>query len=99
PDYVEAMYQMLQYEKPDDYVIATGQANRLQDFVEEVFNYLDLDWEKHVDVDKSLFRPTDIAVSCGNPSKAQQKLGWQAKHTMQDIARMMVDAYKNKVFV
>jgi GDPmannose 4,6-dehydratase len=92
PEYVEAMHLMLQQDNADDFVIATGQTNRLEDFVAEVFSHLGLDWRDHVEVDKSLFRPTDIAVSCGNPNKAKQKLGWQAKYMMQDVARMMVDA-------
>lgn len=92
PEYVEAMYLMLQQEQPDDYVIATGQTNRLEDFVMEVFSYVGLNWQDHVEVDRSLFRPTDIAVSWGDASKAKQKLGWQAKYTMKDVAHMMVDA-------
>lgn len=92
PEYVEAMYRMLQQDEPDDYAIATGQANSLQDFVVEVFSYLGLNWEDHVQVDQSLYRPTDIALSCGNAAKAQEKLGWKAKYDMRDVAHMMVDA-------
>ncbi|HEY9698530.1 MAG TPA: GDP-mannose 4,6-dehydratase [Trichocoleus sp.] len=92
PEYVEAMYLMLQQEQPDDFVIATGVANALEEFVIEVFAYLGLDWREHVEVDKSLYRPTDIAVSRGNATKAKECLGWQAKYTMKDIAQMMVDA-------
>ncbi|MEL6223177.1 MAG: GDP-mannose 4,6-dehydratase [Cyanobacteria bacterium J06627_8] len=92
PEYIEAMYLMLQHAEPDDYVIATGQTSSLQDFVAEVFAYLGLDWKDHVEVDQSLFRPTDIAFSGGDASKAQTKLGWQAKYLMKDVAHMMVDA-------
>ena len=92
PEYVEAMYRMLQQDDPDDYAIATGQANSLQDFVVEVFNYLGLNWQDHVQVDQSLYRPTDIAISCGNATKAHEKLGWKAKYDMRDVAHMMVDA-------
>ncbi|MBF2048269.1 MAG: GDP-mannose 4,6-dehydratase [Leptolyngbya sp. IPPAS B-1204] len=92
PEYVEAMYRMLQQDQPDDFVIATGQTSSLQAFVAEVFAYLGLDWQDHVEIDKSLYRPTDIAVSCGDASKAKQRLGWQARYTMKDIAHMMVDA-------
>jgi len=95
PDYVEAMYRILQQDHPDDYTIATGQMNSLHDFVVAVFDYLGLDWEKHVETDSTLFRPTDIAISCGNPAKASEKLGWQAKYAMRDVARMMVDAARN----
>ena len=91
-DYVKAMWLMLQQDEPDDYAIATGQANSLQDFVVEVFSNLGLNWEDHVQVDQSLYRPTDIALSCGNATKAQEKLGWKAKYDMRDVAHMMVDA-------
>jgi GDPmannose 4,6-dehydratase len=92
PEYVEAMYRMLQQDQPDDFVIATGQSASLQSFVEEVFAYLGLNWQDHVEIDQSLYRPTDIAVSCGDASKARQHLGWQAQYTLKDIAHMMVDA-------
>ncbi|NEP55267.1 MAG: NAD-dependent epimerase/dehydratase family protein, partial [Moorea sp. SIO3C2] len=92
PEYVDAMYRMLQQEEPDDYAIATGQANSLNDFVIAVFQYLGLNWEDHVQVDQSLYRPTDISLSCGNATKAHEKLGWKAKYDMRDVAQMMVDA-------
>lgn len=92
PEYVEAMYLMLQKEKADDFAIATGESHALEDFVAEVFACVNLDWREHVITDTSLFRPTDIAVSQGNPTKAKQVLGWQAKSKMKDIARMMVEA-------
>ncbi|MBE9228993.1 GDP-mannose 4,6-dehydratase [Phormidium sp. LEGE 05292] len=94
-EYVEAMYLMLQQEQPDDYAIATGETNKLEDFVAEVFSYLGLDWREHIIIDRSFFRPTDIAISRGNPAKAKQKLGWEAQYKMKDIARMMVDAIRN----
>lgn len=93
-EYVQAMYLMLQQEEPDDYAIATGETNKLENFVAEVFAYLGLDWRDHVVIDRSFFRPTDIAISRGNPAKAKQKLGWEAKYKMKDIARMMVDAVR-----
>lgn len=92
PEYVEAMYMILQHENPDDYVIATGQMNSLEDFVAEIFKYLGLDWKEHVEIDQKLYRPTDISTSYGNASKARNQLGWAAKYAMKDIARMMVDA-------
>lgn len=95
PEYVEAMYLMLQQEQPDDYAIATGETNKLEVFVAEVFSYLGLDWREHIIIDRSFFRPTDIAISRGNPAKAKEKLGWEAKYKMKDIARMMVDAIRN----
>jgi GDPmannose 4,6-dehydratase len=90
PEYVEAMYLMLQQDQPDDYVIATGTSQKLADFVASAFAEFNLDWEEHVITDKSLLRPTDIALGKGNPSKAKQKLGWQAQYQMQDIVRMML---------
>lgn len=94
PEYVEAMYLMLQQEQPDDYAIATGETNKLEDFVAEVFAYVGLDWREHIVIDRHFFRPTDIAISRGNPTKAKQQLGWEAKYKMKDIARMMVDAIR-----
>lgn len=91
PDYVEAMWRMLQQEKPDDYVIATGRTNKLSDFISVVFNAVGLDWEEHVRTDLSFFRPTDIAEGHANPAKAQLQLNWRAKHTMEDVARLMVE--------
>lgn len=92
PEYVEAMYLMLQQDQPDDYVIATGVAHKLEDFVATTFAQLNLDWREHLIVDESLFRPTDIQLGKGNPTKAGQKLGWQACYQMGDIIRMMIQA-------
>ncbi len=93
PEYVEAMYLMLQQDRPDDYVIATGKSYSLEEFVIEAFSCLGLNWQDHVVTDNSLLRPTDLAVSKGNPNKAKEKLGWQAKFKMPDVVRMMVEAY------
>jgi GDPmannose 4,6-dehydratase len=93
PEYVEAMYLMMQHEQPDDYVIATGQSYSLEEFVAETFKCLGLDWKERVITDKSLLRPTDLAISKSNPSKAKEKLGWEAKYQMPDVVGMMVDAY------
>jgi GDPmannose 4,6-dehydratase len=92
PEYVEAMYLMLQQEKPDDYVIATGESNKLEDFVAEAFACVNLDWHDHVTTDKSFYRPTDIAVGRGHPAKAREFLGWQATYKMPDVVRMMIEA-------
>jgi len=92
PEYVEAMYRMLQQDTADDYVIATGETHKLESFVAEVFKCFDLDWRDYVISDRSLLRPTDISISCGNPSKANTQLGWYAQYKMKDIARMMVEA-------
>ncbi len=92
PNYVEAMYEMMQLDQPEDFVIATGATNKLEDFVAEVFAYFGLDWQNHVISDRSLFRPTDIAISRGNPEKAKLKLDWEASYKMPAIAKMMVEA-------
>lgn len=90
PEYVEAMYLMLQQDQPDDYVIATGQSSSLKDFVAAAFASVNLDWQEHVVIDNSLLRPTDLAVGQGNPTKVKYKLGWQAKYKMPDVVQMMI---------
>lgn len=91
-EYVEAMYLMLQHPEPDDYAIATGESHKLEDFVAEAFACLGLNWRDHTVTDASLLRPTDLAVSRGNPAKAKDKLSWQAQYKMKDVVRMMVEA-------
>jgi GDPmannose 4,6-dehydratase len=90
PEYVEAMWRMLQQELPEDYVIATGESNRLEDFVAEAFTCAGLDWRDHVETDPELYRPTEIALGLGNPARANERLGWQARYAMRDVVRMMV---------
>jgi GDPmannose 4,6-dehydratase len=90
PEYVEAMWRMLQQERPDDYVIATGETHTLEEFTATAFNCVGLDWRDHVETDPSLYRPTEITVGCGNPAKACKVLGWQAQYAMQDVVKMMV---------
>lgn len=92
PDYVEAMWRMLQQEQADDFVIATGQTHTLQEFIAVVFEQAGLNYEEHVVSDPQLFRPTDIAEGHANPAKAKQLLNWEARHSMEAVARMMVDA-------
>jgi GDPmannose 4,6-dehydratase len=95
PEYVEAMWLMLQQEEPNDYVIATGETHRLSDFVQEAFAAVELNWEDHVKTDNALYRPTDILTARANPDKAAQKLKWKARYKMRDVARMMVEAEMN----
>ncbi len=95
PEYVEAMYLMLQQDNPSDYVIATGSSYKLEDLVAEAFKYFNIDWQDHVISDSSLLRPTDLAISRGNPSKAKEILGWQAQYKMPDIVKMMIEAKLN----
>ena len=94
PEYVGAMWMILQQEKADDFVIATGETNRLEDFVAEVFRTVGLDWRDHVESDASLLRPSEIMVSRANPEKSARLLGWQATSRMRDVARMMVEAFE-----
>jgi GDPmannose 4,6-dehydratase len=92
PEYVVAMWQMLQHSVADDYVIATGETNSLEDFVAEVFRTVGLEWREHTVSDPAMRRPTDIATSCANPSKAERILGWRAKSHVADVVRYMVAA-------
>jgi GDPmannose 4,6-dehydratase len=93
PEYVHAMYKMLQQPQPDDYVIATGYSYKLEDFVAEVFSALGLEWQEHVISDPGFFRPTDIPISYLNPAKASTELGWQAIKSMPEVAQAMVEAH------
>lgn len=92
PEYVEAMHRMLQQETPEDFVIATGQTRKLEDFVAAAFDCFGLDWKQFTHIDEQLLRPTEIMIGRGNASKAEQKLGWKAKYHMEDVVRMMADA-------
>lgn len=91
-EYVDAMWRMLQTDIPEDFVIATGEANSLQDFVATAFAAVNLDWKEFVVQDRKFFRPTDISYSCGNPSKAKQILNWRPEMKMRDIVIEMVRA-------
>ncbi len=91
PEYVEAMWLMLQLEEPDDFIIATGKTNSLESFVSLAFSYFDLAWEDHVVQDKELFRPSDIAISKGDPRKAEIVLGWKANYCLKDIVEKMIN--------
>jgi GDPmannose 4,6-dehydratase len=95
PDYVEAMWLMLQQERPEDFVVATGETYRLQDFVDSAFARLGLDWREHVVIDAGLQRPSELRVSRANPAKAQAQLGWRARHAMPDVVRLMIEHETN----
>lgn len=97
PEYVEAMWRMLQQERPEDFVIATGQSYSLQQFVDIAFQQVGLDWRGHVKQDPSLFRPTDLKLSCGNPAKAARELSWTARFGMVDVIKMLVDAERESM--
>jgi GDPmannose 4,6-dehydratase len=90
PEYVEAMWLMLQQDQPEDFVIATGKSYLLEDFVRLAFATFDLDWHKHVKQSDEFFRPTDLLVSSADPSKANLKLGWKAEFDMPKVVEMMM---------
>jgi GDPmannose 4,6-dehydratase len=92
PEYVEAMWMMLQQEKPESYVIATGQSHTLEEFVDRAFSEVRLDWHDHVDIDKRLYRPADITYANANPKRANERLGWKAKALMPDVVARMTAA-------
>jgi GDPmannose 4,6-dehydratase len=92
PEYVEAMWRMLQQDKPSDYVICTGETNPLSAFVEEAFAAVGLAAEDHVEQDRSLFRPSDIRNSAGSSAKARDQLGWVPQYRMRDVVRAMIQA-------
>ena len=91
-DYVEAMWLMLQQEKPDDYVIATGQTHSIREFLELAFKRVGLDWNKYVEIDKRYLRPTEVDLLRGDPSRAKKVLGWEPKVGFEQLAVMMIDA-------
>jgi GDPmannose 4,6-dehydratase len=91
-DYVEAMWLMLQQERPDDYVVATGETHSVQEFLEEAFGYAGLDWRRYVVQDPKYFRPAEVDLLLGDPSKARRALGWQPKVSFRELVRAMVDA-------
>ncbi len=90
-DYVEAMWRMLQQDKPEDFVIATGAAYSVREFVEKAFGLLDLDWHDHVEIDPRYFRPTEVDHLLGDASKAKKVLEWQARVSFEELAKMMVE--------
>ena len=97
PEYVKAMRLMLQQEKLDDFVIATGESKTLEDFVATAFSCAGLDWHDHVVIDPELKRPTDLEVGKGNPAKARKQLGWEARYKMKDVVRMMMDCEQTRM--
>ena len=83
---------MLQQDRPENYVIATGQSHTLEQFVERTFAEVGLDWRVHVDIDERLFRPADISFAGANPSLARERLGWKARAAMPEVVSMMMAA-------
>jgi GDPmannose 4,6-dehydratase len=91
-EYVEAMWLMLQQELPDDYVVATGETHSVREFLEGAFEHAGLDWKRHVETDPRYYRPAEVDLLIGDPSKALKKLGWQPTTKFDDLVRLMVDA-------
>jgi len=91
PEYVEAMWRMLQQDAPDDYVIATGETHSVKDFLAEAFGYAGLDWEEHVELDPRYYRPAEVDLLIGDATKAREQLGWQPRTGFQQLVRLMVD--------
>jgi GDPmannose 4,6-dehydratase len=92
PEFVEAMWLMLQQDEPDDFVIATGETHTVRELCETAFGHLGLDWQEHVEIDPRYFRPTEVDLLIGDSSKAKQKLGWQPKVAFAELVRIMVEA-------
>lgn len=92
-DYVEAMYLMMQTDKPDDFVVATGETHTIKELCEEAFSYVGLDWNDYVIIDKRFVRPTETGPLVGNPKKAKDILGWEPKTSFKDLVHLMVDSH------
>ncbi len=90
-DYVDGMWRMLQHGEPDDFVLATGETQTIRQFLDFSFGHLDLDWNKHVEIDPRYFRPTEVNLLLGDASKAKDKLGWTAKTSCKELAELMID--------
>jgi GDPmannose 4,6-dehydratase len=91
-DYVEAMWRMLQQEQPDDFVVATGETHSVREFVELAFAHVGLDWQQHMVVDETFFRPAEVNLLLGNPAKARRQLGWEPTVRFPQLVRLMVDS-------
>jgi GDPmannose 4,6-dehydratase len=91
-EYVEAIWLMLQQDQPDDYVVATGETHSVEEFLDEAFSHVDLDWRKYVELDPKYLRPAEVDLLIGDASKAKAVLGWQPMTTFRELVRLMVDA-------
>jgi GDPmannose 4,6-dehydratase len=92
PDYVDAMWRMLQVDEPDDFVVATGEAHTVREFLEHAFRHAGLEWEPHVEIDPRYFRPSEVDVLLGDASKARDTLGWEPRVGFEGLVRLMVEA-------
>jgi GDPmannose 4,6-dehydratase len=91
-EYVEAMWLMLQQDKADDYVIATGETHSVEEFLTEAFSHVNLDWRDYVEIDTKYLRPAEVDLLIGDASKARRELGWSPQVTFKELVRLMVDA-------
>jgi GDPmannose 4,6-dehydratase len=91
-DYVEAMWMMLQVDQPDDFVVASGETHSVREVLEAAFEHAGMDWEPYVEIDPRYFRPAEVDVLLGDPSKAKDMLGWEARVSFDELVRIMVDA-------
>jgi GDPmannose 4,6-dehydratase len=91
-EYVEAMWLMLQQDKPDDYVVATNETHSIREFLDLAFGHVKLDWKKYVEIDPRYYRPAEVDLLIGDYSKATRQLGWEPKTKFADLVRLMVDA-------
>lgn len=91
-EYVEAMWLMLQQERPEDYVVATGETHSVEEFLDEAFSHVDLDWHNFVEIDEKYLRPAEVDLLIGDATKATTELGWAPKTTFRELVRLMVDA-------
>ncbi len=91
-DYVQAMWLMLQQDTPDDYVVATGETHSVREFLDEVFGYLELNWQEYVEIDPRYYRPTEVDYLLGDAARARQKLNWRPSVTFKQLAQMMTNA-------
>ena len=92
PDYVYAMWLMLQQPTPDDYVIATGEAHSVREFLEAAFSHVGLEWERYVRIDPRYYRPTEVDLLIGDATKARKALGWAPSVRFKELVALMVDA-------
>lgn len=91
-EYVECMWRILQHDKADDFVVATGETHTVRDFLDEAFGYLDLDWSKYVGIDPKYYRPAEVDILQGDATKAKEILGWEPKVKFKELVRLMIDS-------
>jgi GDPmannose 4,6-dehydratase len=95
-DYMDGAWRMLQADEPDDYVLATNETHTVEEFLDEAFTYVDLDWHDYVTIDPRYFRPSEVDLLIGDYSKAKEKLGWEPTVRFQELVRMMVDGDRER---